>query len=289
MAKNSNLFLDVPVIRLPIQPHSPSPSNIHCMAVPSSEVPLVNKWRSSSFDSSSLCDVVDVKQVNYQKSIGKKRNLDTDISVTVWSSDDNCSDRECPSNSLRVPVNFFRRASLDVPKICIHCKHLESLGAKKEDENAKQRSMSFSADDCRLPLENSISCSGRIEFSSSSNSSDREDQRNLAISGSRMNTDKTSFDGVLILKYRDDVQRCSKCSYDLGQEIYSNTAHLEVPTIKPRSTSLDVGHIAPLLEAPRKASLDERELNHSQSTIKKEKCRKESSMTWLSTLQDGIK
>ena len=90
------------------------------------EVPVVPKTRSSSFDASTLHQ-------------GEMSDVDASVSMLKvpspdqWSgSEYSASDREGSSSLLlRVDIpKCFRRRSLEIPKLCIHCVHLEALSSQ---------------------------------------------------------------------------------------------------------------------------------------------------------------
>lgn len=94
------------------------------------EVPTNTRVRSSSFDSSSLHEgepLSDSLQVPSSERRKKSRGLEYSYSGGS-TSDENVSDKESYSR-LGLP-KYFRRKSLEIPRLCIHCVHLEALQAQ---------------------------------------------------------------------------------------------------------------------------------------------------------------
>ena len=94
------------------------------------EVPSNSRVRSSSFDSSSLHEgepLSDSLQVPSSQQRKKSRGLEYSYSGGS-TSDENVSDKESYSR-LGLP-KYFRRKSLEIPRLCIHCVHLEALQAQ---------------------------------------------------------------------------------------------------------------------------------------------------------------
>nr|XP_022291410.1 diacylglycerol kinase zeta-like isoform X8 [Crassostrea virginica] len=217
------------------------------------EVPLEHRGRSTSFDSSSLCSE---NNEFLQVPITGRRCHSFDsctIGSPSWSaesSDDNGSERESRSwNNLRISRGK-RRASMEIPKLCIHCVHMERFAEKEHgglndncfsnggsEEYLASSSTSYTSSD-------DASFTSDIDFYLSDESSQGD------------NGDKGS-----------DVEPCSKepsrnksCSPDCGyprsshshspspedhkspaeDRPYTNAVTLEVPVIRQhRSTSLD--------------------------------------------------
>ena len=90
-------------------------------------VPSNPRIRSSSFDSSSLQEgepLDNSLKVPSSRRHRKSRGLESSFSGGS-TSDENISDKETYS-LLGVP-KYFRRKSLEIPRLCIHCVHLEAL------------------------------------------------------------------------------------------------------------------------------------------------------------------
>jgi len=89
------------------------------------EVPLPPKLRSSSFDASTLHE-------------GEMSDMDVGLRHTLrvpsndnWSGSEYSASESVGNFHLRVDVpKCFRRRSLEVPKPCIHCVHLETLASR---------------------------------------------------------------------------------------------------------------------------------------------------------------
>ena len=102
-------------------------------------VPVHPRGRSSSFDASSL----------------RRSNQDNKLQVPTYPSvDGSTSEEECNATSkekfsLKVPglQKYYRRRSLDIPKICIHCVHLESLSSREQSPISPQMNKKFAYKD----------------------------------------------------------------------------------------------------------------------------------------------
>nr|XP_034334528.1 diacylglycerol kinase zeta isoform X9 [Crassostrea gigas] len=243
---------EIPKLCLSKQKHvsieEPSPS-----ASIGLEVPLEHRGRSTSFDSSSLCS--ENNEFLQVPMTGRRcHSFDScTIGSRSWSaesSDDNGSERETRSwNSLRIP-RAKRRTSMDIPKLCIHCVHMERYAEREHgglngngyyngsEEYLASSSTSYttSSDDGSLTSD--------IDFylSDESSQGDHGDKESDAE------------------PYSKDSARNKSCSPDCGyprsshshspspedrkspkeDRPYTNAVTLEVPVIRQhRSTSLD--------------------------------------------------
>ena len=108
------------------------------------EVPSIPRMRSSSFDASSL-QQEDTEVTAYNTlAVPTKKGSSRSRSFDSACSSDDISDRE--SYSLKVPglPKYYRRRSLDIPRLCIHCVHLESLSSQEATPASPSFSKQFS-------------------------------------------------------------------------------------------------------------------------------------------------
>lgn len=108
------------------------------------KVPTESRGRSSSFDSSSLrqdsftkeCLSVPSKQGRRCHSFDSACSLQINSATSEESLPDGASS---PTNwSLKVPKYQGKRASLDLPKLCIHCIHME---AKAQESHEREQAL----------------------------------------------------------------------------------------------------------------------------------------------------
>lgn len=94
------------------------------------KVPSESRARSSSFDSSSLRQgSLTSELLNVPTKQGRRcHSFDSACTLQMSQATSEESLPESPSSrwSLRVPRYQGRRSSLDIPKLCIHCMHLEA-------------------------------------------------------------------------------------------------------------------------------------------------------------------
>ena len=100
------------------------------------KVPNESRGRSSSFDSSSLRQDFTKELLNVPTKQGRRcHSFDSacTLQMSPATSEESISDTS-PSNwSLRVPQYKGRRSSLDIPKLCIHCMHMEAKAQESID------------------------------------------------------------------------------------------------------------------------------------------------------------
>lgn len=217
------------------------------------EVPLEHRGRSTSFDSSSLCSE---NNEFLQVPITGRRCHSFDsctIGSPSWSaesSDDNGSERESRSwNNLRISRGK-RRASMEIPKLCIHCVHMERF-AEKEHGGLNDNCFSNGGSEEYL-------ASSSTSYTSSDDASFTSDiDFYLSDESSQGDNGDKGSDGEPCSK---DLIRNKSCSPDCGyprsshshspspedhkspaeDRPYTNAVTLEVPVIRQhRSTSLD--------------------------------------------------
>ena len=110
------------------------------MDVVTLQVPTLPRIRSSSFDSSSLhqLEMSDNEgghtlQVPENPTKTRRKKSFQFYGGSGSTSDEYGSDKEQVTNLLDVP-KYFRRRSLEIPRLCIHCVHLEALSASSSQE-----------------------------------------------------------------------------------------------------------------------------------------------------------
>ncbi|XP_041354073.1 diacylglycerol kinase zeta-like isoform X2 [Gigantopelta aegis] len=233
-SSSSSSSFEIPKLCFPRQKRSTS---VDC-ANPTLQVPPECRGRSSSFDASNLHDAsVELLQVPPATSIGgRSHSFDTTRTWSVGSSDENLSDKD--TNSLRIPVHHTRRASLDIPKICMHCLHLETLA--KEREEAEQEAQRIRDAERKR---------GTFYLSSESSMSSTGSDSDYTYSSDSEGSSESEVEDDSPLPRR--VRKDSITSY-------TDAVTLHVPVIKQRSSSMDAAYLPlPSHDSPRKASLDE--------------------------------
>lgn len=262
-----------------------------------------SRMRSSSFDSSTLHHQVesspDLLQVPASSSSaciaddvgslslhGSRRSNSFD-NASQWyalnSSDDNSSDKECQYN-LTVPKAQLRRASWEIPKICLHCLHIETL-AKEQRESESSGPKFFLGESAEtLVLSSASHSAGSSDVSTCDSNEDlyasdseSSDNPNLNV---RFHDDITAGCSVpeaeagtilQLQKHRirinnesiDDLNLIeAPCRSVIGdpsspegdQISYTDVVTLAVPVMKQRSSSLDA---TCMMGSPKKSSLEE--------------------------------
>ena len=192
------------------------------------DVPTTPRGRSSSYDGS-----FEHAQSTLEVPKTGRRSKSFDAACPYsGSSDENISDQE---KNYRLPRYQRTRGSLDIPKLCIHCVHIEALEAAVRANN---RRLSLAAGDTENQTDsNNLRNRKSYDFSSDS-SSDEWDSDSVSSDNNSHNSDQ-------------DVE---------PQKILdpSVVVSLEVPVIikEHRSSSVDSG----LLQQPepdsRRSSLD---------------------------------
>ena len=200
-------------------------------------VPLEQRGRSSSFDTSSLQNE---KNVKLQVPLPGRRCHSFDSTTSIgnsWlgSSDENISDKEgstkASSGSLKIPKSRSRRrSSLEIPKLCIHCVHMESYY-----ENEKQKNESFDSEGCESEE--------LWDDSSFSDSDDSGTDLDIYLSDSDASSD--------VCNEFDDNENSVVCKANMSKKqpsdktndfLFTNAVTLAVPVIKQqRSSSFDGG------------------------------------------------
>ena len=238
-SSSSSSSFEIPKLCFPRQARS-----VDC-ANPSLQVPPECRGRSSSFDASNLHDASSERlQVPPSSTTigGRSHSFDTTRTWSVGSSDENLSDKDLSdkdSHSLRIPVYQTRRASLDIPKICMHCLHLETRAKEREEQEQEARQ---ARDDARRRR-------GTFYLSSESSMSSTDSDSDYTYSSDSEGSSESEEEEKVPLPRR--VRKDSITSY-------TEAVTLHVPIIKHRSSSMDAAYLPlPQHDSPRKASLDE--------------------------------
>jgi len=256
------------------------------------EVPTVPKLRSSSIDASCL----------HQGEMN-----DDDGSTTAAGGEAGCRGNSSPTGSdasdrdpgatsgsaigassslLRVDLpNFFRRRSLDVPRLCIHCVHLEALAGSRGDDSpgsSAPLSPAAAGGDAAGP-DSRCSSPSDADLTSDDDEEDlvsgdcvtpafdvapwrADDQHKFYLTSP---DSQTMFPVVATPADGDADDRASsgagsnRSSVGSGDGAAAPAADwkeivtLQVPLIKPRSSSLDVTYYASTLRPPVPADADD--------------------------------
>lgn len=108
------------------------------------KVPSESRGRSSSFDSSSLQrqNTLSQELLEVPSKQGRRcHSFDSACTLQIKQSgsDDSINESGSSNWSLKVPKYQSRRSSLDIPKLCIHCIHMEAKAKEtQEHEEALQ-------------------------------------------------------------------------------------------------------------------------------------------------------
>lgn len=296
---------EIPKLCLTRQKRSASIDSIET-ALETLEIPaLENILRSSSCDSiakrihetksspdllhcpTQTSNIGHTDDVAVMSLLGSKRSNSFD-NASQWyfvnSSDDNSSDKECSAgSSLTVPKGQMRRASWEIPKICLHCLHMETL-AKEKQERMSAGPKFFLGDSANVDV---LSPGSRSPCSSTSSvydsdenecylsDSENSDSQNLTVRFSdtthgnminppvisilekakhriRINNESLSDLNLIGVPCRSVIVDPNSPNSD--QISYTDVVTLEVPVIKQRSTSLDASC---MMGSPTKCSLEE--------------------------------
>ncbi|KAJ8315484.1 hypothetical protein KUTeg_007634 [Tegillarca granosa] len=273
----------LPKLCLPRQKKNVSAEDLTCKTL---DVPF-ERGRSSSFDSSSLHSdqgiLLEVPKTG-------RRCLSFDSSTapvsSPWSasSEESCvSDKEETSGtrrsySLKWPK--YRRPSVEIPKLCIHCLHMEAISnEKKEKENKKEENGKTSfyivTNDEDVPFSSSTSYSSSEEslsdsfsWSDFSDDSDDDDDGNESDCEEDEEVNEKNGKHEFSQKESQKSPTNSNVSFEKtdlsksspkGDSMYTNAVTLAVPVIKQhRSSSLDASMLqssqVPTLVVPTTSS-----------------------------------
>lgn len=102
------------------------------------KVPTESRGRSSSFDSSSLQrqETLPHEFLEVPTKQGRRcHSFDSacTLQMNQTASEESINDSGSSNWSLKVPKNMSRRHSLDIPKLCIHCIHMEAKAKEKQE------------------------------------------------------------------------------------------------------------------------------------------------------------
>ena len=255
-ARSPSPSIEVPRLCLPRQKattEAPSDDDDSMTMAPTAmttarlNVPSGGRIRSSSFDSSSLKN--EDKGSTLQLPISSQRSKSLDSSYVAGStSEENTSDRDSTS-SLRIPVmsRYYRRRSTDIPRLCIHCIHIESLSSQEPSPASSDGEITpFSVGDSTADL--SLSLDSGDEDIELDNDSDASPLQSCGSSDGADCTDHGT--GVLTLAVPLVKLRASSfdssCISDspilqaIAQERRGSLDMLDVPAPHARSSSVDV-------------------------------------------------
>ncbi|KAK7106870.1 hypothetical protein V1264_014903 [Littorina saxatilis] len=285
--------------KLPRQKRSTSIDSCTVNVATSLDVPPAaeNRGRSSSFDSSSLRDAedteVDLLKVPPPKGRGgsqRSHSFDTSAPWSPMSSDDNCSDKESSSNNLKLPKHQKRRASLEIPKICIHCVHLEAI--EQERDKARKNAL-FYLGDTQISTPDSSPSDSEYDSDSEGEPCSSESEESLrSMCEAEIEIIETLHSSTPSPQHSNSSKNTSMTNS------YTDVVTLAVPIMKQRSSSMDAGYITKPHESPRKASLDERTLHGGHKNQIRSKSldtpappihSKDQSLTWLANIQQSFK
>ena len=234
------------------------------------KVPKTNKTRAASFDVSSdgntatSDESTEVPSESYLQvpTHGiRSKSFDSAYQPYSASSEENMSDRESSTASLQLPKFRYRRRSLDIPRICIHCVHLETLASRENSPSPR--------DNEQFDLDSSNKTAGFYLYSSSSESSNSEGMENEGYDGSEDQEfsssdldprpkNKASMDrtpSILLTPTLSETDSVDRADED---GVFENAVSLTVPNLKQRSSSMDVAYIKRhiMSEEERRASVD---------------------------------
>ncbi|WAR07447.1 hypothetical protein MAR_017405, partial [Mya arenaria] len=225
------------------------------------KVPQESRGRSTSFDSSSLQRQNTLTKKTLEvpgKNSRRCHSLDSTCTyqMSPSTSDESISDSRVSGGtsnfSLKVPKFQGRRSSLDIPKLCIHCVHMEAKA--QENREREEALLVYNQDRNNAEDSDNISFTSSTSYTSSladslsdpsgfyylsdsedeGNESDCED--NLDSPNFRNNTNSESFDS-----YHGTTTKPGKSSHKQvqRQKSFDNGDNLPVP-MQIRSSSVDV-------------------------------------------------
>ena len=227
------------------------------LKVPSNEPRI----RSSSFDSSTLKqDSLEVPNKHGRRC----HSFDSACTeqLSHGSSEENVSEKESTVKSLIKVPRYQKRSSFEIPRLCIHCIHMETKAKElSEHQDSVDRSYpkQFLFDD-DLDSDNiSITSSTSYTTSSSESLSDQADFYYLTNSEDEGNESYYDDDDSFV--DNDNVENIPRLEHfdSKDDEVYINAVTLAVPVIKQhRSSSMDERILkVPEAQIQRQASFDE--------------------------------
>ncbi|GAB1605773.1 diacylglycerol kinase zeta-like [Argonauta hians] len=248
---NFSLSFDVPKLCISRQEAGNKDEATKSLLQPPSET----RVRSSSFDTSSLHNKDNQEFLTVPNTGRRSNSFDVTANIAI-SSDEGISDQESyPSRKLLK----WRRASYEIPKLCIHCIHLETLLNQELEPVPGDKSSSRPLDLLTSDYHHGVitsSCESLYSSSSdlpadSDYSDDKDDHSECSISALSL-VDTHSPDRIqdtpspssppLLIKSPGELTPSSPVKNQLEGISYINVLTLEVPTVKSqRSSSVDTG------------------------------------------------
>ncbi len=238
-------------------PRSPKPKGKmvkqkNIVAAPSLEVPdNSSRIRSSSFDTSTLGrggeEEEEDNTLQVPSNSRRSRSFDATYSGGSTSDEGASPDRDATGTSsfLGIP-KYYRRRSAEIPKLCIHCVHLEALsemGSSQETSPTSLGGSDFDLDKCEEKKD---------YWSSDSEIEDLTDDESFGSAEKfvpiTLSVTPTDSEEAIVLS------RAASGSEKMGTVGTAST--LEVPHVKPRSASMDASYLQPGMLDDRRASLD---------------------------------
>lgn len=228
----------------------------HVVATPSLEVPDANaRIRSSSFDTSSLGHGDEDDEDNTLQvptASRRSRSFDANYAGASTSDEGASSDREASSSFLGIP-KYYRRRSTEIPKLCIHCVHLEALSEMGSSQETSPTSLSGSA----FELDKYPDKGEKDYWSSESETEDDSDDESFG-SGEKfipitLSVTPTDSDEAIVIS---STVVGEKTSMSHSAAAMGAGTSLQVPHVKPRSASMDASYLQPGTMDDRRASLD---------------------------------
>ena len=243
-------------------------------------VPIAQRGRSSSFDASSLLrDADNCEDIT----------LNVPAQDAASTSDDNApSEKEC-SRMLRIP-KYYRRRSLEIPKICIHCVHLESLSSQETTPTSpaeRRFSLNFGygsssdsddeAEDDEDEYEDDNSVDEEMETRRRDSCPTNQLPESFSMDAmpqpatSKRRSCTMSLAQKLAAIFGAGSSTPSDCDSQRDEDTAGSTM-LQVPLLKPRSSSMDAAYLVlPSPTEDRRSSLDDDLLNvpvqHRSSSV----------------------
>ncbi len=221
-------------------------------------VPNQHRLRSSSFDTSTLHHEEETLAAeNYLQVPGAGQSVDYGDTSEEANSD---KENQYLSFLLGLP-KYYRRRSLEIPKLCIHCVHLESLSSG-EASPASVGSFDYEDDTSR---ENRVVNSAYMTGSISDSNSDDWEEESDDDEDLEYNLLKSSK-GILLTVTPSGSEEAIPVDPSLAEIIDENEGviTLKVPIFKPRSSSMDAAYLQPGSCDERRCSMDPDYLNVPQ-------------------------
>ena len=204
------------------------------------EVPHLPRIRSSSFDTSTLHhddpasgdNTLTVPEASF-----RSRSFDAS-----YSSEEYVSDKETFSSSIFLALpKYYRRRSLEIPRLCIHCVHLEALSSQENTPTSpggnKFENLSEHPSRPKCPSSSSFAYDSLDDDFSSDDDSDDDLDDDLD-SGGR------SHAPCVRVSLTPPATGSSDLSREPSEEEGCSVVTLTVPMWKPRSSSMDAAYLS---------------------------------------------